>query len=134
MAENFKESAYRMYADAETLAVGGQLGTPDHLYGLAAECALKAVLVEIGVISIPMTQQQKNTYKVHADEIWNEYLTAISGRTALSVNSTNPFSGWRVQHRYEPNASFNRTRLEAHRNGAKEAMSALESARTSRGT
>lgn len=131
MTENYQEAAYRMFEDAETLTKNGRLGTPDHLYGLAAECALKAVLVAVGVMSIPMTQQQRVIYKVHADQIWCEYSTAISGRTALSVNPTNPFSGWNVSHRYESDATFDSARLRVHRDGAREAMRVLESAETS---
>jgi len=126
MAENFKEAARRMFQDAETLKGSGRLGTPDHLYGLAAECALKAILAGMNEISIPTTPADRRKYP-HVNVTWNEYLSAICGRSAPVIGA-NPFESWRAEHRYEADVLFNDVRLRAHRDGARAAMGALDDA------
>jgi hypothetical protein len=111
-----------MFHDAEALrdrAIANQvvaagndwLGTPDHLYGLACECALKAILVAERIIT-------------------KEYHVARSGRSAsLSmIPAISPFGAWRASHRYKPNSFFDTARLDQHREGARAGMLVLQHA------
>jgi hypothetical protein len=131
MAVKFAAAAQRTWADAEVLFGGTSLGTADHLYGLAAECALKAILVGLGVF--PSTgPTTKRPWKVHADQLWHEYtayVSGLAGRGTLVPAGPNPFSGWRAEHRYEEDATFTPIRLNGHRVGARAAMATLEQAR-----
>jgi hypothetical protein len=120
----FSQAATRMFGDAEALHSAGRLGTPDHLYGLACECALKAVLCGHGVIRGTAPQ---SPFKVHIDKLWDEYETALQGRTMLPLGP-NPFTGWQAQDRYEEDSVFLPQRVATHRNGAVIGMSALQAA------
>lgn len=130
MNTHFAEPARRCFQDAETLFRSGRLGTPDHLYGLAAECALKAILVGLKVICDLSPERR---YKVHIDKLWGEYLLAVSsrGRSArsLSLDSYNPFISWLSEHRYWDDGAFDADRVSKHREGARKAIALLECAR-----
>ncbi len=125
----FAEPARRTYEDAETLLEIGRLATPDHLYGLACECALKAILAGLGVIATTCPPRQ---FKVHMPQLWNEYLAVLSGRVAsgLAVATTNPFAAWKVEDRYRDDADFTTQRVRGHRFGAQQAMALLQRAQT----
>lgn len=125
MGTPFAEPARRMFADAERLWGHQRLGTADHLFGLAAECALKAILCGVGVITDP----PKPPFKEHINKLWDEYLTTLQGRpAALSVPQPNPFSDWTVNHRYSDDSVFIPDRVDPHREGAKAALAAFEGA------
>ena len=113
-----------MFKDAESLYGGGRLGTPDHLYGLACECALKAILHGFGLIS---GTKPKPPYKVHIDRLWDEYISALHGRAMPSLGP-NPFRGWTVNDRYEDENIFSETRVANHQKGALDGMKALQRA------
>jgi hypothetical protein len=118
----YSEAAKRMFRDAESLYEAGRLGTPDHLYGLAGECALKAVLCGYRLIS--GTKPQRH-FKVHISQLWDEYLAHVHGRGMPSLG-LNPFTEWQTDHRYENDSLFTRTRVSGHRKGALEGMKAME--------
>jgi hypothetical protein len=118
-----------MFNDAEVLFSQGRLGTPDHLYGLACECALKAVLHGFGIIRGKVPERP---YLAHVDQLWGEYMIARQGRmgTLPEIPAANPFSLWRwtASDRYEPDATFTKARVDQHRLAAQEGMKALEAA------
>lgn len=50
---DYGDSADRHWLDAELLRGGRRTNNADQLYGLAAECALKAIMVRLGAPSTP---------------------------------------------------------------------------------
>jgi hypothetical protein len=126
---SYQIAAARCWTDGETLFAAGRLGTPDHLYGLAAECALKAILHGIGVIP-PAAERPPHPYKEHIDKLWDEYESTVAGRAlaSLQVSQPSPFLGWRVSDRYAGDATFSPVRVAGHRAGARSAMQLLEQA------
>ena len=131
MAVRFTAAASRAWIDAEALFLGSRHGTPDHLYGVAAECALKAVLVGLGAFP-PSGPTTRRPWMVHVNKLWAEYsgyVSGLAGRTTLVPGGPNPFSGWLADHRYEEDATFSVGRVAAHRGGAQTAMAILERAR-----
>ncbi len=125
---NFRMAAQRTYRDAAHLEDGKRIANADHLYGLAAECALKAILVGLGVI--PPSAPPPKTWWKHINLLWNQYSTYVSGHhhSSYLVTSTNPFADWVVDHRYEDEALFTEARLRAHAAGALAAGLLLEQA------
>jgi len=113
-----------MFRDAESLHQSGRLGTPDSLYGFDCECALKAILCGLGVIK---GTNPKPPFREHINLLWNEYMSTQQGRTMPPLGP-NPFTLWKADNRYEDDLFFSETRVEGHRNGAKEGMNALEAA------
>jgi hypothetical protein len=129
VATPFAEPAHRTYQDAETLLERGRLATPDHLYGLACECALKAILWGFEVIT---TDPPKGKLKSHINVLWAEYMSALSGRAAngLAVPETNPFQAWKADHRYCDDSQFTEARVLGHKRGADIGMELLQRAKT----
>ena len=120
MAENFQAAARRSSKDADLLYENSRLGTADHLYGLAAECALKAILERCGVLSPSNIPTQ---LKCHIDKLWTEYGIHASGRKMPPIPNDNPFSSWRVHDRYEADHKFTQERVAGHRRGALQVLS-----------
>lgn len=134
VAVSYKQAARRSFEDACVLhdpppgpSHLGSLGTPDHLFGLAAECALKAILMGIGALALSPSGKPPLNFQRHVDLLWNEYPAHVGGRTALSIPA-NPFRMWTVHDRYEEDATFTEARVAAHRRGAEIAMAVLEQA------
>lgn len=110
----------------------GRLGSADHLYGLAAECALKAILVGWGVIPA-MGPPPKSPYKVHIDKLWDEfgaYVRSHGHSTYVFPSGASPFSGWLAEHRYDEDSTFTVPRVQAHGAGSREAYRLFEQAVT----
>lgn len=94
MLSDFRDAAERHWGDAEYLFSDTRLANADHLFGLAAECALKAVMQALGMAlgsgGVPVDQQ----YKVHINHLWDEFISFSSGRgggryaAALGDNAT----------------------------------------------
>jgi hypothetical protein len=126
---NFCVAAQRTYRDAALLEQAQRLANADHLYGLAAECALKAVLVGLGVIP-SAGPPPRDRWRKHIDQLWAEYVAYVSGtlHRGYLVASVNPFQDWEAGHRYEEDALFTPSRLTAHAAGALSAGLILEQA------
>jgi hypothetical protein len=127
MAISYKEAALRQQSDGVRLLGEGRLGTADHLFGVAAECALKAILQGLGVLTITNDAPQKQ-YKKHVPDILDEYDTIANGRAELCPKNIFRTHGWRIDHRYEQDATFCASRVEAHRGDAEAVMRMLEKA------
>jgi len=135
MAVSYKQAAKRQYADALTLQRSQRFGTADHLFGLAAECSLKAILHDWGVFTLKAGKPDPDRFGKHMDAtgavvlIW-EYNLHPNGRT-LPQCPTGLFSQWRVEHRYEEDASFSEGRVETHQKDAEVVMELLQEAEIS---
>lgn len=107
MGTSFGEAARRHWEDAEILAERRRVHNADQLYGLAAECALKRVMITLGVPASSDGDIDRK-YKIHIDKLWEEYRTLASGRrgarylSPLSRFPDNPFADWHIEQRYAP--------------------------------
>jgi hypothetical protein len=125
--EDFANSSDRYWIDADTLFNNGRLATADHLFGVSAECALKAIMVRL---SGQATLDKR--FKIHLPNIWEEFIAyiPISGTHPYSSNLTsNPFSGWDVGDRYGNENQFTPARVNSVREASKQARKVLEQAR-----
>jgi hypothetical protein len=106
MSVDFTSASRRHWSDAALLRENGRLGNADQLYGLSAECALKAVMVASGAQTSPAGDLVDRAHKVHVDALWAEYHVTVQGRTRqryltpLGGFAENPFSEWSVEQRY----------------------------------
>lgn len=135
MATNYAQAARRHYDDSRTLAAQRRSGNTSHLAGLAAECALKAVLQGLGVLKLgPKSIPIDRKHQTHINVLWGEFQTALTGPKAnlYMLPGANPFAGWRIEGRYEEDATIDVVTAEAHRVGAYKAMLILERARQER--
>lgn len=116
MSVSYKESAKRHFDDATHLKSvrGTSLGNSSQLFGISAECSLKALLIGLGLAVDASGGVQERRQFGHLPFLWREFVAFAHGRGGSmyvwllnSVNPTNPpnpFTGWSVDDRYRSNA------------------------------
>jgi hypothetical protein len=113
------------------------MGYADHLAGIAAECALKAILLgylgaTLNPSNFPVHPQVPRSLS-HVDRLWNQLPQMVSGRsigptfTAL-IAGTNPFAAWAVDDRYSDGNAITEGGARAHVLKAQEILGILEQA------
>lgn len=134
MPVDFRDAAERHWGDAGRLfEEDARLANADHLLGLSAECALKAVMCALGMTLGKSGAPQDKLYKVHINELWNEFVSFSTARfgaryAVFLMSMPNPFDDWHVNQRYEHRSRFIQTAVEKHREGAQNAKRILEQA------
>jgi len=131
---DFKDAAERHWSDAGTLFQQSRLANADHLFGMAAECALKAVMQALGMVLGASGVPAQRQHRVHINHLWTEFVSFATGRSGaqyakLLPAGTNPFTGWNVNQRYEHQSWFVQNVVQQHQQGAKNAMAVLEQAK-----
>lgn len=132
MSADFKDAAGRHAQDADSLLTLGRWPNADHLAGLAAECALKSVMLSMGMpvdsTGTPTDQQ----HKVHIDKLWPVFIgfcTARSGAAyAAQLSAVSPFADWKVHQRYEAQGAIPQAVATAHVAAASQCMAILNQA------
>ena len=114
--DDYADAHDRHWTDAERLFACPAWANADHLYGLSAECGLKAVLESEGQII-------DSLYKHHVDRLWPAFVSFAQGRTGATHLSmlppATPFHDWRVGQRYAHHKNFGQAYVEPHRNAAR---------------
>lgn len=122
MQADFLDAHERHWQDAETLFQMQRWANADHLYGMAAECGLKRLMLAFGMPYDTADDRpaQKNDRK-HADGIWARFEAYRCGHhqgAGYALPAPNPFDNWDVAQRYARQSSFDQARVDAHRTGA----------------
>lgn len=112
MEYDFSRSSERHYRSARLLDEANEMADAAHLYGLAAECGIKAVLIGTG--SIPITDKgdpELQEHKQHMNgllrmlgslgegRVWPKYYAMIAGKVEC-------FGSWSVLDRYKEEDSI----------------------------
>ncbi len=133
MAQDFRDASKRHWEDAEFLLVNARLANADHLYGLSAECALKAVMHALGMILRSDGVPKEKDHQKHANGIWEECYSFLQKQggahySAMLGGRDNPFSGWHVSQRYAHRADILPENVHKHQIAAKTALRILQEA------
>ena len=143
---NYEQAARRHLTDAETLFNQGRMPNAGQLYGFAAECGLKAMLLACGVApdtdggipAIHPTKPKKgHPLRQHmptlTDRIASHGQLIPDGMQATMYMSSMPnlsqFGGWSVEHRYCSDAAAPVTAVANWRRAAKEVATMLDQAK-----
>lgn len=121
MRTDFLDSHQRHWDDAERLFNASRWANADHLYGMAAECGLKRLMIAFGMPITTDGGPEDKRDRVHADQAWVRYETYRSGHVAGAgyvLPMDNPFHNWNVAQRYAHQSNFDHPRAAAHRTGA----------------
>ncbi|MET8541082.1 hypothetical protein ABZW03_10555 [Kitasatospora sp. NPDC004799] len=102
-------------------------GSADHLAGLAAECVVKAYLIDFLGFRFnpkgpPMDPTGARTKLGHVNELWPELTQIVSGRVGpdlMSLIYENPFDGWSVHDRYADGNGIQAAELAQHIDAAR---------------
>jgi hypothetical protein len=137
---DFQGASRRHYRDAELLMTNKRISNAGHLFGFAAECGIKALLVTYGLETDPHTGDIKEKrekkkplrYKTHVNTLINNVQTfKISlpySKYLGMMPNLKSFSDWDTGHRY-----WNETAIPpSHsrwRDAAKEVIQMLDQAK-----
>jgi hypothetical protein len=130
---DFADACERHWEDARALhsSPTPRLANADHLYGLSAECGLKAVMVRLGMHVHPATG--KPQIAKHIDKLWPAFVTFANKNSgaayAAMLPAANPFQDWLVDQRYANQSQYAEPTPTEHMNGAGEARKVLARAR-----
>jgi len=129
MDENFTQAALRHWRDAELLKDQNRVENADHLYGIAAECAIKQALLHLPAFANQGTLQE--SYMQHIDVLWNKVghqsLQRIyPGLLAYLKNGGKPFDDWKVAQRYSADNVISPEKMQAHRTATLELFKSVK--------
>lgn len=119
MTPDFYDAHERHWEDAELLERELRLATADQLYGIAAECGLKRLMLCFGMpFNNDMPSDKRDC--VHANKIWDRYTIYAAGHNGVGylLSAVNPFSDWDIAQRYGHRSEFDTARITPHRQGA----------------
>lgn len=125
---DFAAAARRHFADAELLHVQQRLASADHLAGIAAECALKAILIDhmngyLNSRNRPDHPNRDSSHRYsHLPDLWDEIALVAQGRAwnqLTTIFVTNPFERWNVAERYSDGNHITAQRSAEHLTAAR---------------
>lgn len=130
---DYLDAMDRHWLDAEILFKQQPQGlaNADQLYGLSAECGLKALMLKLGM-KLKDNRPEKKKDQKHADAIWWRYETYRQGRMPATLAldpKNNPFSDWSIHHRYASRSCFQDKEVKDHQKGAEQVKKLVEHAR-----
>lgn len=107
MTPDYRQAARRHLGDAEHLLAAGRAQNADQLFGLSAECSLKAVAVALGVRTQPDGSVDR-PHRLHADKLWPAMHALLheraAGRWSALLGTGEAFSDWSVDQSATPTA------------------------------
>ncbi|MEU2179633.1 hypothetical protein [Streptomyces thermolilacinus] len=148
--DHFASAADRHFRDADYLHTDGRLPAADHLYGFAAECASKSLLLRFTDVTMaPRPGEDKPSSKPwadhpddpdqviefgHVNELIREIKLLSHGRTGAPLHAAldsdlRAFRRWRVSHRYLDGGYAQAQVVERRRDAARNILSLHEQAR-----
>lgn len=122
MNSDFLDAHHRHWHDAEQLFSADRWANADHLYGLAAECGLKRLMLAFGMPFDAGADRPDNRQdRVHANGAWTRYESYRAGYhqgVGYALSIANPFQDWDVSQRYASQVHFDKARTQSHRTGS----------------
>ncbi len=122
MQADFLDAHERHWEDAERLLQAQRWANADHLYGMAAECGLKRLMLAFGMpYDVARDRPSRDQDCKHADDIWARYESYRCGHhrgAGYVLPSANPFHNWNVSQRYAHQSHFDQACAQAHQSGA----------------
>jgi hypothetical protein len=114
---NFTAAARWQKQDSERLRAQSSYAGADHLLGLSVECALKSVLIGLGVrpdASGDIDKSQRR-FRKHMPELFDEFKTYSGNPYVQELPPTmNPFEHWKIDDRYSACEHLDEARIRAH--------------------
>ena len=132
MSTDFRDASVRHFEDAEFLLNQPEPreANADHLFGLSAECSLKAVMLALGMAVNTDGAPADRGHKVHMPELWAAFQSFAEGRLASRylepLDKANPFSDWAVDQRYWGRAAITAPAPSRHQAAAAQCRLSLE--------
>ena len=120
---DFTDAHSRHWQDAELLFAHDRWANADQLYGLSAECGLKAVMQELGM-PVDAAGKPATDYRKHVNALWlifQDFTNNRDGARYLQMLPPgSPFANWAIEDRYANRDDFRRADVESHRAATQE--------------
>lgn len=123
MAENYLVAAHRHFEDAELLRRETRLDNAGHHYGVAGECAVKAVCIEeVG------SRPTKHFDPVASQDLRSAAIAHLSGHKGQRILTVLPqlFGGWSVHDRYSATGHVTSAQVEQWRTDAQHVLQLMQ--------
>jgi len=121
MQADFLDAHERHWSDADRLFSAGRYANADHLFGMAAECGLKRLMMKFGMMVSPEGTPKERGDREHVDKIWARFESyrngSVEGRD-YGLPTPNPFDKWHASDRYAHQSNFDQTGVQLHQAGA----------------
>lgn len=122
MQADFLDAHERHWDDAERLLDAQRWANADHLFGMAAECGLKRLMLAFGMnYDTARDRPSQSADRQHANSIWARFESYRCGHhqgAGYALTTPNPFANWDVGQRYAHQSNFDQARVQAHQAGA----------------
>lgn len=133
MTADYLDAHERHWVDANGLFNAQRWANADYLYGIAAECGLKRLMLAFGMPYDTASDRpsQRNDLQ-HVNGIWARFESYRCGHhqgAGYALTASNPFADWDVAQRYAHQSNFDRTRAEGHQGGATLVRSLVQKAK-----
>ena len=123
MSESYLDAAHRHFGDGDILGRENRWDGAGHHYGVAGECAVKAVCVEEtgGRPSMHFSAKAGMDLRLHA-------IPNLSGRKGQRMKAALPglFVGWSVHDRYSATGHTSESQAHQWRADAKSALNLMQ--------
>ena len=118
---DFTDAHRRHWEDAELLFDAGRWANADHLYGVSAECGLKAIMRDLGMEMDAKGRPEKQ-YREHMPKLWSAFKDFAQNRDGgaylASLPDDEPFDDWSIDDRYANQGHFGSADVAPHRDAA----------------
>jgi hypothetical protein len=127
MPEDYSVAAVRHYRDAALLEEGNRLDNADHLFGFAAECAIKSALVALPGFAV--SGRLHSAYHKHINQLWDsvpiQNLHRHHRTLIVVLKQQRPFSDWSADQRYGSDGAVSAQTLDNHRRATKRLLGSV---------
>ena len=129
---DFTDAHKRHWEDAELLFARDRWANADHLYGLSAECGLKAVMVGLGMRVDESGAPREREHRQHIPELWPVFedfaRKRSKGAYLTLLPNGKPFACWSINGRYANRRHFQSANVAPHQSAAGQVRRVVERA------
>ena len=133
---DFHAAHLRHWRDAELLFEHRRWANADHLYGLSAECGLKALMVDLGMeVTEDDGRPARPEHRQHVNALWSEFISFAIGNSFQYLDMLpdgEPFDDWSTADRYAHGSHFSDAGVSPHRSAADAVRKMMQTAQLDR--
>lgn len=123
---NLPNAARRHLSAAELIVETERRDVAGYLYGIAAECAVKTMMLQAGIKELPSARRRDDPFYMHYPQIQSVLLDTLKGRASTSllqiVGNKKFLEGWSTDMRYAPAQEVKAARIANWRKNANQAV------------
>ena len=128
-AINMAAAARRHLEAADSLASGRRRDVAGYLYGIAAECAVKAMMIEAGMRPLSESRSREDPFFAHFPGLRSILRDRLKGRIgtplARFIQDDNFLNNWATRMRYSDGKDIDARWISAWASQAKDAVGSI---------